>query len=80
MKVFALEEAELATRIAEGITGRRRPAGATAEQALSAFAPEDRQAMQYAARNCMAYLREQMLGCGIKVETVVQSAGQAGHA
>ena len=51
-----MDQHELACRIAEATLGLQRPAGVTAVQALSVFAPEDRTGFYRAATAALSYL------------------------
>lgn len=57
--IIELDQVELACRMLEASLKLRRPAGATANQALSSVHPEERAQLMVAAMAAMRYFEEQ---------------------
>jgi len=55
-----LDPVELTCRIGEAITGRKRPPGLNAEEALSLYPDDLRNVMEDAAITALEYLRDQV--------------------
>lgn len=73
-----LSQAELACRIAESMVGVKRPVGATANEALSAFDEETRVAIIGAAGVAFSYFSERVSAASGLSAKIVH--GTAGHA
>jgi outer membrane protease len=57
---IVLDQAEIALRIVEGLTGSERPDNLTPEQALGVFNDERREQLYYASKKVSEYFHEQM--------------------